>query len=191
MTNFKIHTSKTAPDAKPLLDAAQSAYGFVPNLLGVMAEAPALLEGYMTLSRIFDKSDLTATERQIVLMVNNRLNGCGYCMAAHTSISQAHRVPNDVIQALREGTPIQNPKLEALRVFAVRVNESRGWPEERDIEALVEAGYSRRTVLEVVLGTGLKVLSNYTNHIAATPVDEAFQPNAWSGPSQPLAAKAS
>ncbi len=190
MTDFSIHSSETAPEAKALLDDAKKAYGFVPNLLGVMAEAPALLEGYMTLAGIFDKSDLTATERQIVLLVNNRLNGCDYCMAAHTSISQAQGVPKDVIRALRDGTSIQDPKLEALRVFAVRVNESRGWPEARDIDALIAAGYSRRTVLEVVLGTGLKVLSNYTNHIAATPVDKAFSPNAWSGAVRPMATEA-
>ena len=57
--------------------------------MGTMAEAPALLEGYMTLAGIFDKTDLSPTERQIILMVNNRLNGCTYCMSAHTGISKS------------------------------------------------------------------------------------------------------
>ncbi|MEM7585185.1 MAG: carboxymuconolactone decarboxylase family protein [Acidobacteriota bacterium] len=180
MPAFDIHTAETAPEAKDLLDGAQKAFGFVPNLLATMAESPALLEGYMTLAGIFDKTDLSATERQIVLMVNNRLNGCSYCMSAHSTISQMQGVPADVIEALRNGTPIANPKLEALRQFAVRVNESRGWPEQADIDALFAAGYSKRTVFEVVLGTGLKTLSNYTNHIASTPIDAAFSANAWS-----------
>ena len=71
----------------------EAAFGFEANLLGNMAEAPALLEGYMTLSGIFDKTNLSETERQIILMTNNRLNGCAYCMAAHTTISQGAGVP--------------------------------------------------------------------------------------------------
>ena len=91
-----------------------------------MAEAPALLEGYQTLAGIFDKSDLNATERQVVLMTNNVLNGCSYCMAAHTTIAKGQKVPDDVITALRDGTPIADTKLEALRQFAAKVNETRG-----------------------------------------------------------------
>ncbi len=180
MTRFDIHSSETAPASSAILDGAQKALGFVPNLYATMAESPALLEGYTTLAGIFDKTDLSATERQIILMVNNRLNGCEYCMAAHSTISQMQGVPADVIEALRSGAALSDPKLEALRTFAIRINESRGWPEESDIDALLAAGYTKRTVLEVVLGTSLKVMSNYTNHIATTEVDAAFAPNAWS-----------
>lgn len=180
MTRFDLHTSDSAPDSRAILDGAQKALGFVPNLYATMAESPALLEGYTTLAGIFDKTDLSATERQIILMVNNRLNGCEYCMAAHSTISQMQGVPDDVIAALRSGAALADAKLEALRTFAVRVNESRGWPTDEDISALLGAGYTKRTVLEVVLGTGLKVLSNFTNHIATTDVDAAFAPNAWS-----------
>lgn len=180
MSRFELHTADSAPDAKALLDGAQKSLGFVPNLFATMAESPALLEGYMTLSGIFDKADLSATERQIILMVNNRLNGCDYCMAAHSTISQMQKVPADVIEALRDGSVLDDPKLEALRTFAIRVNESRGWPTEVEIDALLAAGYTKKTVLEVVLGTAFKVMSNYTNHIAATPLDPAFEPNSWS-----------
>lgn len=185
MTEFTTHTIDSAPDtAKPLLQAAKKAYSFVPNLLGTMAGSPALLEGYMTLAGIFDKTDLSETERQIILMTNNRLNGCTYCMAAHTTISQMAKVPSNVIAALRNNTPIADPKLEALRTFTAVVNETRGWPEESDIDAFLAAGYTRQTVLDVILGTSLKVMSNYTNHIAETPLDDAFAANAWAQPSR-------
>lgn len=183
MPRFTTQTIDSAPEkSKPFLQAAEKAYSFVPNLLGNMATAPALLEGYMTLAGIFDKSDLSETERQIILMTNNRLNGCTYCMAAHTTISQMAKVPSDVINALRENKPIADSKLEALRVFAAVVNEKRGWPEESEIEAFLAAGYSEQTVLEVIVGTSLKVMSNYTNHITQTKLDAAFASNAWTGP---------
>lgn len=179
MATFTQHTLETAGPARPLLEAAQKATGFIPNLYATMAEAPALLEGYLALSKIFDQSSFSPTERQIVLMTNNRLNGCDYCMAAHTTISQMQKVPQDVIDALRDGTSIGDAKLEALRVFAERVNLSRGWPEATDVDAFLDAGYTEQNILEVVLGTGLKVLSNYTNHVVGTPVDAAFAANAW------------
>lgn len=181
MTAFTTYKIDTAPEAsKPFLQGAKEAFGFEANLLGNMAEAPALLEGYLTLAGIFDKTNLSEAERQIILMTNNRLNGCTYCMAAHTTISQMHNIDSGVIEALRTGNSISDEKLEALRKFTVAVNEKRGWPEASDVEAFLAAGYTQQTVLEVILGTSLKVMSNYTNHITQTVVDEAFAPNAWS-----------
>ncbi|GLQ21214.1 carboxymuconolactone decarboxylase family protein [Algimonas porphyrae] len=180
MTDFTRHTADTAPTAaKPILEGAQKALGFVPNLYATMAEAPSLLSAYAQLGELLNKSSFSATELQVVLMTNNRLNGCDYCMAAHTTISQGSGVPADVIEALRTGTPIADSKLEALRQFAVTVNETRGWPIQADLDAFFAAGYAQQQVLEVILGTAFKVLSNYTNHVATTPLDAAFQPNAW------------
>lgn len=180
MATFTTHKIDTAAEAaKPFMASAKAAYGFVPNLLANMAEAPPLLEGYLTLAGIFDKTKLTETERQIILMTNNRLNECTYCMAAHTSISQGAGVEASVIESLRLGAPIANEKLEALRLFSVAVNEKRGWPSDADVDALLSAGYTQETVLEVILGTSLKVMSNYTNHIAKTVLDDAFSANAW------------
>jgi uncharacterized peroxidase-related enzyme len=186
MTDFALHTIETAGDSKPLLEKSKKAYGFVPNLHAVMAESPALLEAYQTIAGIFDKTNLSPTEQQIILMTNNRVNGCTYCMAAHTSIMQALKVPEDVITALRDGTSIADPKLEALRVFAEKVNEKRGWLEDGDIEALLAAGYTKQTVFDVIVGTAYKVLSNYTNHVAQTPLDKAFAKNKWSAEAQPV-----
>lgn len=180
MTQFKNHTIETAPDAaKPILQNALKGYGFVPNLYASMAEAPTILEGYMSLSALFGKADLSETERQIILMTNNRLNGCKYCMAAHTTLSQMAGVDQSIIDALRHNTPIADAKLEALRQFAIAINETRGWPSSAQMNAFLNAGYTTQTVLEVILGTALKVLSNYTNHVADTPLDAAFAPNAW------------
>ncbi len=183
MTDFTTHSIESAPEAsKPYLQGALDGFGFVPNLLATMAEAPALLEGYMNLAGIFDKSDMSETERQIILMTNNRLNGCVYCMAAHTMLSKMGGVPDDVIEALRNNTPIADPKLEALRTFAAVINESRGWPTDAQVETFLAAGYTRQTVLEVVLGTAVKTLSNYTNHVAETNLDGAFADLAWTAP---------
>lgn len=178
--SYTVHTAETAAEgAKSTLKAAKEAYGFVPNLLGVMAEAPALLKGYATLSKIFEESSFTPTERQVVLLTTSSENGCAYCMAAHSAVAGIQRVPQDVIQSLRSGDPIADARLEALRRFTEIVVQTRGWPEAADVSAFHAAGYSKAQVLEVVLGVGLKTLSNYANHIAETPLDAAFKPLEW------------
>ena len=186
MTKFTLHTIETAGESKPLLERSKKANGFIPNLHAMMAESPAMLEAYQTIAGIFNKTNLSETERQIILMTNNRLNGCTYCMAAHTTIMQMAKVPEDVLTALREGTSIADPKLEALRVYAEKINLSRGWSEESDIQALLTAGYTKQTVLDVIVGTCYKILSNYTNHVTQTPLDKAFAKNAWSADAQPV-----
>lgn len=181
MTIFKLHTEETAPQkSKPLLASAKKAYGFIPNLYAGQAEAPTLLEGYLSLATIFNQTALTETERQIIMIANNRLNGCTYCVAAHTTIAKGSGVPSDILEALRTGTKLKDDKLEALHQFSVRINETRGWVDQSDLDALFAAGYNKQTALEVIVGTALKVMSTYTNHLANTPLDEAFKADAWS-----------
>lgn len=139
-----------------------------------------MVESYLTLMGLFDKTELTETERQINLMTNNRLNGCSYCMAAHTAVSKMAGVDEDVIAALRSGKTLADTKLEALRTFSVIVHETRGHPTEAQVDALLVAGYTKQTVLEVIVGTSLKVLSNYTTPIVKPEVDAGFAALAWS-----------
>lgn len=180
MTEFTTHTIETAPEgSKPVLKAVTEKYGFLPNLMANMAEAPATLEAYTTLSGIFDKADLSATERQVIMMTINRLNGCTYCMAAHSMISKMSDIADDVIEALRNNTAIADSKLEALRQFTIVMHDNRGFPQDADVQALLAVGYTKQTMLEVVLGISFKTISNYTNHLAHTEDDAAFSAHAW------------
>ena len=181
--DFPVHTIDTAPDAaRPTLEAALKGYGFVPNLLGMMANAPALVSGYASLSRIFDETSLTPAERQVVLLTTSFENACAYCMAAHSTIAAMQRIPAGVVDALRSGDSLPDDRLEALRRFTVAVVNTRGWPTTDVVQAFLDAGFGSQQVLEVVLGVSLKTLSNYANHLAETPVDGAFSSAAWTDP---------
>lgn len=181
MTIFNVHTKETAPEgSKEILEATEKAYGFVPNLMAVFSESPAVIEGYAAISGAFDKSDFTATERQIVSMANSRLNECTYCMSAHTTVSKMQGVPADVIESLRAGTSIADPKLEALRVFTLKINQNRGVVSDADMAVFLAVGYTKANILEVILGTAHKVFSNYADHVTKTPIDAPFQADAWS-----------
>jgi len=158
---------------------ATEKYGFTPNLLGKMAEAPSLLEAYVTVGSLLNRSSLTETEQQIIMLTNSALNGCSYCMAAHSTLSQMAKIPAHIIDSLRNSMPIADEKLEALRLFTRIVHQTRGLPTQEETNAFLDAGYTQQNILEVILGTAFKVMSNYTNHFAHTDVDAAFAENAW------------
>lgn len=180
MSDFKIHTTETAPEgSKEILIGAQKSLGFIPNLYGIMAEAPSALKAYKGLSDNFEKSSFTETEKQIVLLATSFVNGCNYCMAVHSTIGQMFKVPQNIIDALRNNKPIADSKLEALRKFANAVVEKRGWVSDKEVDEFISAGYSKAQVLEVIVGVAQKTLSNYINHIVKTPLDSAFEPNKW------------
>lgn len=177
---YVIHTEETAPEsARPILTQVKGKFGFIPNLLATMADAPALLKGYLTLADIFEGTSFSPTERQIILLATSHANKCAYCIAAHTIIAGMQKVPGDIVTALRDNTPINDTKLEALRIFAAEIADKRGYPSEESLKRFLSAGYTKSQVMEVILGVGFKTLSNYTNHIANIKLDQAFAPAAW------------
>ena len=188
MSQFKVHSKETAPtESAELLATAEKAYGFIPNLLGVMAESPAAIKAYLTIGKIFDESSFSATERQVVILTASRFNECHYCVAAHSVVAGMQKVPADVIKAIRNDQAIDDDKLEALRVFTTSVVEKRGWLSDDDIVSFQAAGYNKAQILEVILGLSFKTLSNYINHLADTPLDDAFAAQAWTPVSDRLA----
>lgn len=179
---FDLHTAKTAPEgSRSALESIEKKIGFVPNLLAVLAESPAALQAYSNLTGALQHSTgLTSAELQVLYLTISAENGCGYCMAAHSSTAANGVLTNGELHALRTGTPLTNGKLETLRTFVLAVLRKRGWVEEADLAAFQEAGYTPRHALDVLAAVSLKTLTNYANHLAGTPLDEAFEPQAWS-----------
>lgn len=183
MSTFPSYTLDTASAAaKPLLEGARQAFGFVPNLQSHMAESPELLAGYSALWDLFGKSTLTPHEQQVVYLTANFENNCHYCMAGHSTLAKMIGMAPEVIAALRAGTPLPDPKLEALHRLTTIVVRDRGFVSDAEISAFLAAGYTQRNVLEVVLGVATKVLSNYTNHLVHTENDTFMKGNEWTKP---------
>lgn len=180
----QIHTLDTAPDAaRPLLEASVKSFGRVPNLHGVMAGSPALLEGYKTLHQLaVTGTAFTPEERTVVWMAVNVANGCHYCVPAHTGIAKSEKIADDIVEALRDETRLADPKLEALRRFTLAVRDSHGHPGAEALADFEAAGFGHRAILEVILIYAQKVMSNFVNAIFETPVDPAFEKFAWTKP---------
>ena len=181
MTTLKVHTIESAPEAsKSFLENSQKVYGMIPGLHGVLAAAPGILEGYQKLHELFVNTSFNEEELTVVWQAINVEHACHYCVPAHTGIAHMMKVDNDIIESLRNETPLANPKLEALRTLTLAIVRNRGNVSQADLEAFYTAGYGEQQVLEIILGVSQKMISNYTNHIANTPVDAAFQKFAWS-----------
>ncbi|MEO0718107.1 MAG: carboxymuconolactone decarboxylase family protein [Pseudomonadota bacterium] len=169
---YRLHEVESAPEAsQTLLRQAEAALGKVPNLERVMAEAPKLLQAYVETWAMFDETSFTPAERQVVYQVANVENGCSYCRPWHAFLSKLAKMdPEDVLR-LRDGQPLSDPRLEALRVFTKAVLDQRGYVSDAEFAAFMAAGYTRQQGLEVVLGLAIKVMSNYANALAGTPLD--------------------
>jgi uncharacterized peroxidase-related enzyme len=180
MSEFRVHTVETAPAAsRETLAAVQMKFGFVPNLMGELAEIPSALKAYVTLGELLTQTSLTPIEQQIVLAAASIANGCEYCVAAHSAGLTAAGLSKDQLDALRDGGTLTDPKLQALREFTAAVVEHPGWIKQHQMQRFLDAGYRREQVMEILVGVAMKTLSNYVNHIAGTPLDRELQPFAW------------
>lgn len=169
------------PRGRAVLEQANAKLGFIPNMYGRMVLSPGLLETYMHGYDAFRKeSGFSRAEQEVVFLTISRANECHYCLAAHSVAADTKsRVPKPVTDAIRDGTPLPDPRLAALSAFAHRMVETRGRPTAEDIESFLDAGYAERQVVEIVLAIGVKTLSNYVNHLFNTPVDDVFAARAW------------
>lgn len=180
MTNFTLHDENTAPEgSKELLAKSKAAYGMIPGLHAVMAEAPGLLEAYQQVHELFVNSSFDKDELTVVWQTINVENACHYCVPAHTGIAKSMGVDDAITDALRDKTALPNARLESLRDFTLALVRERGNLDDATVQAFLEAGFTKRNILEVILGYSQKIMSNYTNHIADTPVDKPFQKFAW------------
>jgi len=180
MTTLTIHTIESAPTAsKPALEKSLKTNGMLPNLHGVLGSSPQLLEAYQTLHQLFMNTSFDADELTVVWQGINVEHGCNYCVPAHTGIAHAMKVDAKLIQALRDQEPMPTDKLQALFDLTLSLVRNRGHVTQEQLDQFYAAGYGEQQVLEIILGLSQKIISNYTNHIANTPIDAPFEKFAW------------
>lgn len=184
---FKTSLSlRTIEDPSPAvsapLKAVQAGMGMVPNMYAAMVNLPALLDTYNHgYGKFRAEAGFTPVEQEVVFLAISRFNGCHYCVAAHSFVGDMmSKVPAEVTDAIRDGRPVPDAKLEALRTFAHQMTESRGNPTPGQAKAFLAAGYTEEHILGIVLAISVKVISNYSNHIFHTELDPGFAGRAWS-----------
>ncbi|WP_241507195.1 carboxymuconolactone decarboxylase family protein [Aquimarina sediminis] len=164
-----------------ILENAQKKMGMIPNMYAGMANNTALLDGYVAAYNSFrENSGFTPQEQEVVFLSIAFENQCEYCMAAHSFVGdKMTNVPTEVTDAIRNNTEIPDQKLKALSVFSKIVTSKRGMPSQIEINNFLNEGYTKKHILGVIAGVGVKTMSNYFNHIFKTPVDDAFSARIW------------
>lgn len=173
---FVIHTASSAPEAsRPTLSAIEQKFGFLPNMLAVMSESPAALNGYMGVSSALGASTLTPAEQIVAQIAASTVNQCTYCVPAHATMALGKGgMTQDQIDAIELDKPLADARLEAVRVFTRSLLDARGAVSQAQLDAFMKAGFSRAQALDIAAIAAQKTLSNYTNGIAHIPSDEAF-----------------
>ena len=161
---------------KEVLAGAQKAVGFIPNMYANMANAPGVLSTYLHGYALFrGESGLKPAEQEVVFLAVSQVNGCNYCTAAHSMIAdKMSGVPADVLKAIRAQTAIPDVKLATLYATTVAMVNSHGRPGAETVKTFLDAGYKETDLMYIVLAIAVKTLSNFSNHLFATPVDERF-----------------
>jgi uncharacterized peroxidase-related enzyme len=165
-------TIESAPSAsQPLLNAVKQQLGSVPNLFRMVANSPAALEGYLGLFGALGKGTLPAATGERIALAVAEINGCGYCLSAHTYLGKHVAKLDDAEMAANRQGKSQDPKADAAVRFAVAVTTQRGHVGDAEVQAVKQAGYSDAQVIEIVLHVALNTWTNYINEVAKTPID--------------------
>jgi uncharacterized peroxidase-related enzyme len=165
-------TIEAAPNAsQPLLHAVEKQLGVVPNLFRLVARSPAALEGYLGLMGALRKGELPAATGERISLAVAQINGCNYCLSAHTYLGKnVAKLDAAEMAANREGTS-NDPKADPAVRFAARIVEQRGHVSEDELRAVKAAGYSDAQLIEIVLHVALNTWTNYINEVAKTDID--------------------
>jgi len=171
----RIPTPATIGDApaasQPLLEGVKKQFGVVPNLFRLVANSPAALQGYLGLFGALGNGALPAATRERIALAVAEINGCDYCLSAHTYFGKNLAKLDDAEIAANRSGASRDPKADAAVRFAAKVARERGHVSEDDFRAVKLAGYDDAQVIEIVLHVALNTWTNYINEVAKTDVD--------------------
>ena len=168
-TPASIEASPAA--SQPLLQAVKKQLGVVPNLFRLVGTSPAALEGYLGLNGALAKGALEAPTRERIALAVAEINGCDYCLSAHSYLGKNLAKLSDVEIAANRNGGSGDAKADAAVGFAVKLVNARGHVTDADIKAVKDAGYNDAQLIEIVLHVALNTLTNYVNEVAKTEID--------------------
>ncbi|MDX3501322.1 carboxymuconolactone decarboxylase family protein [Streptomyces sp. ATCC51928] len=171
---FPDLTPETAPPAsRRAMEAVTERLGYRPAAIARLAASPHALDGFLRISAIFESCTLDPLSREVLIMTVATRNGCHLCVAMHTAKLTALDAGPALIAALRDrdGDPLPDERLDAVRRFTLEVIASAGAVEDAVLRDFLAYGYTEQNALEVVLGIGAYTLSTLANRLTAAPVD--------------------
>ncbi len=156
--------------AGELLGAVKAKMGLVPNMTRVMANSPAVLEGYLGFAGALGHGTLSAKIREQIALVVAETNRCSYCLSAHTAIGKMVGLSPAELAAARHGTSTDARTVAALK-FAQTLVIRQGDATDEDVQRVRAAGFGDGEIAEIVAHVGLNVFTNYFNKATGVEID--------------------
>jgi len=182
MEQFPVYTMDSAPEAsKSALRDLHAAFGIVPNIAGVMATSPVLINSLVGLFGRVHGGSFTEAEIQAVLLTNAVTNACSWAVAFHTALALKEGLDPADVDAIRAGRSPKDKKFGALSTVARTLIENRGRIDDRDAEQFLAAGFGKHHLLEVIAAVAASTITNYTGNVTNTVLEAPFQAYAWNG----------
>ena len=171
MSRLAIPTIEEAPaQSRATLDAVGSQLGVVPNLYRLVSISPAALTAMTLFSGALAKT-LDVKTRERIALATAQVNGCDYCLSAHTYLGlNLAKLSAEEIALNRSGVS-SDPKADAAVRFAAKVAKTRGQIDDPDLEAVKAAGFTEAQVIEIIALVAENFLTNLVNNVAQTDID--------------------
>ena len=166
--------------AKETLLKTRESFGVIPNMYAEMANNGALLDAYKYSYDSFRKNaGFSKEEQEVIFLTISRVHGCSYCVAAHSTVADFNGLSPRLVSALRNGAQLSNRRLEGLRKFTITLTESRGMATDSEIDSFFKSGYNENHMMGIITAIGIKVFSNYFNHMFSPELDRVFEKREW------------
>lgn len=166
----RVNPATASGETKELLDGVRKKLGKVPNVIGGLANSPAAAKAYLSIGDALGKGLLSPALREQIALVVAEVNGCQYCLSAHSAIAKMVGVPEAQIAQSREAKAA-DPKTQAILTFTRKVVETRANISGDDLQSVRAAGVTDGEIAEIIANIAQNVLTNYFNHVAETDID--------------------
>ena len=160
---------QVSPANQALFDSLKKVLGFVPNLYATFAHSDTALGTYLTLQNA--KSSLSPKARELINLVVSQVNGCQYCLAAHSVVGKMVGFSEDQILEIRRGSAGFDPRLDALARLVRSIALERGHADPALLQTFFDAGWAEANLVDAMLVIGDKTVSNYLHSTTRIPVD--------------------
>lgn len=154
---------------RQIFDDLENKVGFVPNIYATYAHSSTAPARYLTFAN--SETSLNNREKEAINLVTSQVNGCAYCLAAHTKIGTMNGFTEEQTLEIRQGQALFDPELHALISLAQSISLNRGNVSDSELEAFFEAGHDKEKLIDVIVQVGEKSITNLLHNLTKIPVD--------------------
>jgi uncharacterized peroxidase-related enzyme len=155
---------------KDLFDRVQQRFGRIPNAMKVLANSPPAFAAWWAFDEAMAGSSLPPSVHEQIAVLMANLNGCAYCLSAHTAAARAVGVSSADAAQARHGAASDEQAAAAL-AFARDAVAARGGVSDAALDRARSAGLTDAELIEILATVAINTFNNYYNRLAAPVID--------------------